>query len=121
VKTGIIVFAHGSRIAAANASVCAVAEALARRPGFPPVEAAFLELASPSLPEAADRLVERGVERLIIVPFFLTPGLHMERDLPQLVEQISNKHRDLQVSVTASLDGHPGLVEIVAERALNIE
>jgi len=31
---------------------------------------------------------ESGVERLIIIPFFLTVGLHLRRDLPKLLKDI---------------------------------
>ena len=113
---GIIVFAHGSRIEAANEAVRAAAGDLARSGGFPMVEAAFLELGRPTLEEAADSLVERGIERLVILPYFLTPGLHLERDLPLLVKNITNKYSGLDVVVTPSLDGHPGLVEVLSDR-----
>ena len=119
--TGIIVFAHGSRIEAANQAVCSAAADLARAGDCPIVEAAFLELGRPSLEEAADMLVARGVDRLVIIPYFLTPGTHLERDLPALVARISNKHSDIQIVVTASLDGHPGVVEILADRIRAIE
>ena len=114
--TGIIVFAHGSRIEAANEAVRSAAGDLARSGGFSHVEAAFLELGRPSLEEAANLLVERGIERLVILPYFLTPGMHLERDLPVLVNNITNKYNGLQVIVTPSLDGHPGLVEVLSDR-----
>jgi sirohydrochlorin ferrochelatase len=116
-STGIIVFAHGSRVEAANEAVRSAAEALARLGEHPLVEAAFLELAHPTLEEAADDLVARGVERIIVIPYFLTPGLHLERDLPSLAARISNKYSDIDITVTASLDGHAGLVEILSDRA----
>jgi sirohydrochlorin ferrochelatase len=121
VSTGIIVFAHGSRIEAANQAVRAAAAELARAGDCPIVEAAFLELGRPSLEEAADLLVARGVDRVVIVPYFLTPGTHLERDLPALVAHISKKYSSIQIIATASLDGHPGLVQILAERARAIE
>jgi sirohydrochlorin ferrochelatase len=117
VITGIIVFAHGSRIEPANQAVRSAAAELARAGEYPNVEAAFLELGRPSLEEAADLLVARGVERILIIPFFLTPGLHLERDMPALVERISKKNKNIQVLVSASLDGHPGLVRILTDRA----
>jgi sirohydrochlorin ferrochelatase len=81
------------------------------------VQAAFLELGTPGLEEAADILVTRGVDRIVVVPYFLTPGLHMERDLPPLVDNILKKHKDIEVLVAASLDGHPGLIQALADRA----
>ena len=119
--TGIIVFAHGSRIEAANQAVRAAAAELARAADCAMVEAAFLELGRPSLEEAADLLVARGVDRVVIIPYFLTPGTHLERDLPALVAGISKKNKNIQILVTASLDGHPGLVQILADRVRAIE
>ena len=119
--TGIIVFAHGSRIEAANQAVRVAAADLARAGAYPVVEAAFLELGRPGLEEAADLLVARFMERIVVIPYFLTPGLHLERDLPALIERISKKHKSLEIVVTASLDGHPGLVQILADRARTVE
>jgi sirohydrochlorin ferrochelatase len=121
VTTGIIVFAHGSRIEPANEAVRSVAADLARTGDLPIVEAAFLELGRPSLEEAADLLVARGVGRILILPYFLTPGLHLERDLPALVDRISKKNNTVMIQVAASLDGHPGLVDILADRARSVE
>ena len=116
-QTGIIVFAHGSRIESANEAVRTVAAELARTGPATRVEAAFLELGQPDLPTAASRLAEQGVERLVIVPYFLTLGLHMERDLPRIVERISVSLNGLDVRVAPPLDGHPGLLQILQDRA----
>ena len=79
---GIIVFAHGSRVESANQAVRNVAADLARVSGDR-VEAAFLELGQPDLPGAAARLVDAGADSITVVPYFLTLGMHMERDLPR--------------------------------------
>src|SRR4051794_8481009 len=115
---GIIVFAHGSRVASANEAVRLVAAELARAGEFQ-VEAAFLELGQPDLPGAAARLVEAGVDSITVIPYFLTLGLHMERDLPPLVETISNTYNGLPIAVTPPLDGHPALVQALLDRALS--
>jgi sirohydrochlorin cobaltochelatase len=103
-------------VESANEAVRSVAADLARRSGNPETLAAFLELGEPSLQGAADRLAAAGVARIVILPYFLTLGLHMERDLPGLVDQISKAHPGIEVSVTPPLDGHPALVEILADR-----
>jgi len=115
--TGYVVFAHGSRVESANEAVRAVAAELARIGGFPLMETAFLELGAPDLPGAVERLVAAGVDRVVIVPYFLTLGLHMERDLPALVRTISNQHNGLEIAVASPLDGHPGLVQALLDRA----
>ncbi len=115
-STGIIVFAHGSRVESANEAVRAVAAGLARAGGLLHVQAAFLELGRPDLEGAVASLAEERVERIIIVPYFLTLGLHMERDLPRLVSDISSKYNGLQIAVTPPLDGHPGLIDVLLDR-----
>jgi sirohydrochlorin ferrochelatase len=117
----LVVFAHGSRIESANVAVRDVAADLAQAGNFPLVEAAFLELGRPSLEEAVDRLYEQGVRRVLVVPYFLTPGRHLELDLPRLISDISHKYKDLYVSSVASLDGHPGLVQILLDRVMSAE
>ena len=112
---GVIIFAHGSRIEAANNAVRGVAEALARSTDSL-VIAAFLELGDPDLETAASRLVAQGVARLAIVPYFLTLGMHMERDLPRLADAIQLQHQGLDVRIAPPLDGHPALLQIVQDR-----
>jgi len=117
VTTGLLVFAHGSRVESANQAVRAVASELARAGGFAHVEAAFLELGQPDLPTAAAELIRRGAGRLIVLPYFLTPGLHMERDLAPLIARVSAAHPHVEVIAAPSLDGHPGLIQALLDRA----
>jgi sirohydrochlorin ferrochelatase len=115
-KTGIIVFGHGSSVATANESVRAVADQMARDGGYDLVEAAFLELASPDLAEAVDHLVNRGAERILVIPYFLTLGIHLQRDLPRIVEKLSGIHNGVEIRVAPPLDGHPALSRILLDR-----
>jgi sirohydrochlorin ferrochelatase len=114
---GFVVFAHGSRVESANEAVRTVAAEMARTGGFEHVEAAFLELGVPDLAGAVDRLVARGVTRIVILPYFLTLGLHMERDLPVLARNVAERHPGTEVSVAPPLDGHPALAAILVDRA----
>lgn len=115
-SAGIIVFAHGSRIEPANEAVRSAAAELARKGGFEHVEAAFLELGKPDLEGAVVGLAAKGVRQILVVPYFLTLGLHLERDLPRIAQDISNKYNELEITVAAPLEGHPGLVEVLLDR-----
>ena len=115
-KTGIVIFAHGSSIEPANDAVRKVAREVASRGGFELVEAAFLEGGQPDLSAAVAWLAERGAEQILVVPYFLTLGLHLQRDLPRLVNDVSARQH-IPVRVTGPLDGHPALTEALVERA----
>jgi len=115
--TGLVVFAHGSSVASANEGVMKVTERLAAEGGFSLVETAFLELAPPDLREAVARLAERGATRIVVIPYFLTLGIHLRRDLPRIVAELSSIHEGVRIDVTEPLDGHPSLVGVLLERA----
>ena len=114
---GYIVFAHGSRIEPANQAVRDAARRLASLGGYSHVEAAFLELGKPDLEGAVLHLASLGVRSILVIPYFLTLGLHLERDLPRIAHDIASKHKDLQIEVAPPLDGHPALVQILLDRA----
>src|ERR1700722_5365846 len=114
--TGFIGFAHGSRIESANQAVRDVAAQMAAS-GSHVVEAAFLELRQPDLTSATALLIARGAKRVVVIPYFLTLGTHMQRDLPRLAQEASRAHGDIEMQITATLDGHPALVEALPDRA----
>jgi len=121
VTTGIIIFAHGSRVESANQAVRSVAAQLARAGNYPHVEAAFLELGQPDLGGAVDRLEAAGVQRVLVIPYFLTLGIHLERDLPALLENAAAAHPGVEITATPPLDGHPALLTILLDRARNAD
>ena len=116
-KTGIVVFAHGSRVESANESVRLVAEAAAREGGFELVETAFLDCTRPDLGDAVASLAGRGASRILVIPFFLTLGTHLQRDLPQIVARLAAAHPGLEIRASAPLEGHPALSAVVVELA----
>jgi sirohydrochlorin ferrochelatase len=115
--TALVVFAHGSSVAAANEAVARVTERMAAEGGYELVETAYLEMAQPDLPAAVERVIERGATRVIVIPYFLTLGIHLRRDLPRIVEGIGSIHPGVRIDVTEPLDGHPSLVGILLDRA----
>ena len=114
--TAFIVFAHGSRVESANVAVRDVAGQMAAS-GQHIVEAAFLELGQPDLAGATERLIARGAMHIIVIPYFLTLGTHLHRDLPRLVEDVSRRYENIEMQITSPLDGHPALVEVLLDRA----
>lgn len=115
--TGYIVFAHGSSVESANDAVRSVAASLATKGGLAHVEPAFLECGKPDLLGAARQLIASGVTKAVVVPYFLTLGLHLKRDLPKLVEEVRAEYPTLEVAVTEPLDGHPAMVDALLDRA----
>jgi Uncharacterized conserved protein len=114
---GYIVFAHGSSVESANQAVRMVSSEMSRRGGFEHVETAFLEGGKPDLQGAVETLAARGVTHIVVIPYFLTLGLHLQRDLPRLVEQARRVNPAMIIEVTPPLDGHAALIEVLLDRA----
>ncbi len=110
-----MVFGHGSSVASANEAVRTVAADAARQGGWKAYETAFLE-ADPRLGDAVAKLASAGMTEILVLPYFLTLGIHLQRDLPKLVAALEHEHA-VSIRVTPPLDGHPELSRILVERA----
>ncbi len=83
---GLLLVAHGSHDPRAGVVAERVATAVASEVHGLVAVAAFIELASPSPEEALDRLQERGVDDLTVLPFLLSHAYHSKVDLPEVTE-----------------------------------
>jgi sirohydrochlorin ferrochelatase len=115
VLTGIVVFGHGSSVASANDAVRAVAANAARDGEWPLCETAFLEC-DPRLEDAVKNLAAAGAAEVLVLPYFLTLGIHLQRDLPKLVTDLAGRY-GIAIRVAPPLDGHPGLGKMLVDRA----
>lgn len=115
--TGYVIFAHGSSVESANEAVRLVAAEAAKAGNLDPCETAFLEGGRPGLSDAVAAVAARGASEVVVIPYFLTLGLHLQRDLPALVRAVERDVPGVVVRVTAPLDGHPALSAILVERA----
>ncbi len=85
------------------------------------VEHAFLQYVPPSLPDMVAHCVSKGAERVVIVPFFVQPGAHVAKDIPEAVEQLRRKYPRVIFSVTDHVGVHPLMTEIVKDLVANAQ
>jgi sirohydrochlorin ferrochelatase len=116
-KTAIILIAHGSREEEANADLRHLAEELTRAGEYELVRAAYLELASPTIEEAAATCVDQGAGRLILLPHFLSAGVHIKRDLASIRTRLAERFPEVDVRLADPIGRHPLLLEVLRQRA----
>lgn len=114
-EIGLLLIAHGSRNAEANQDLYHVARGLEQR-GYTIVEPSFLELAEPTIAEGGRRCVERGARRVILVPYFLSAGVHARRDLGEARAALAEQFPQVDFRLADPLGRHPLLLEVVADR-----
>lgn len=115
-KVGIILFAHGSVVEEANQGVHDLASQIGSSGRFHLVQAAFLDCAHPNLGEAITAAVDAGSTRIIVIPYFLTMGIHLRRDLPNLLAPEKGKHPHVVIDVGQSLEGHALMSDLILDR-----
>ena len=110
----IVLFAHGSRDPLWRAPMEAVAARIAQTDPGRPVACAYLELCTPTLPDAAAQLVAQGARQVTVVPMFLGTGKHAREDLPVLVEQLRASHPGVAFSVQQAIGEDPRMTALMA-------
>lgn len=115
-KTAILMMAHGSRIAEANDAAREVAVMVQEMTGFEIVEVSFRELHDPNIQQGIDTCVAQGAERILLMPYFLFMGAHVQHDLPEEIEMAQKRHPGLIMEMGGHLGAHRKLAEIEAER-----
>jgi sirohydrochlorin ferrochelatase len=113
----LLLIAHGSRRAEANADLEFVAAALRARGRYPVVGVSYLELAEPTIAAGGAACVEAGATGVVLVPYFLSPGVHVVEDLVEAREALAARFPAVRFQLAEPLGRHPLLVDVVEQRA----
>jgi len=119
-KEALLVVSHGSRRPQSNAEVVALSKKIKplTKQKFDLVEAAFLELADPLIPDGIKRCVEAGVDSVLILPYFLAAGRHVVEDIPGIVEQARQEHPGIEIRIMNHVGAATLMPDFLAEIAL---
>src|SRR5262249_4740829 len=116
-KTALLIIAHGSRQDEANAALAFVVDAMRRRNRYAVVEAAFLELPDPDIDGGVAKCVAAGAARVVLLPYFLSAGVHVQRDLTDARRRLAAQNPEVEFRLAEPLGRHPLLLDVVAQRA----
>lgn len=115
-KTGVILISHGSKLSSGNDGLFQVAEMLRAMNRWDMVEAAFLQLAEPGLEEVVKTTIERGVDRIVIVPLLLFKGNHVYKDIPEMIEREKVKYPEVEFIYANNIGADERIALIAADR-----
>lgn len=83
-KTGVVIIGHGSRVPESRGIYEEIARKTKEKSGLE-VRVGYMKHWRPTFTEAVRDFIEDGAKRLVIVPLFLLPGLHVKEDIPVLL------------------------------------
>lgn len=115
-KTGVIVLAHGSKVKSGNEGLFKVVEMLRAMGKWDMVDACFLQLAKPGLSEGVKNIVEKGAEKIVVMPLLLFSGNHVLKDIPDEIENEKRKYPEIQFFYARNLGADERIAQIAADR-----
>lgn len=117
-KTGMIVLGHGSRRREVGKAFEAMVERVAGLVPDAPVLPAFFSLGEPTLASQVGELVATGCTRITVMQYFLYNGVHIEQDIPAMIDELRVRYPEVEFVVLATLEGDPAMERLVADRLL---
>jgi precorrin-8X/cobalt-precorrin-8 methylmutase len=115
-KTGVIVLAHGSKVKSGNEGLFKVVEMLRAMGKWDMVDACFLQLAKPGLSEGVKNIVEKGAEKIVVMPLLLFSGNHVLKDIPDEIENEKSKYPEVEFFYARNLGADERIAQIAADR-----
>jgi len=112
----VLLIAHGSRRPEANADLLQLAEQVTKTGGYTIVEVSYLELTSPTIDEGGRECIRRGAQRVLMLPYFLSAGVHVVQDLETARQTLSKEFPHIEFRLCPPLGLHPLMVQIVLSR-----
>lgn len=107
---------HGSRDSDGNEEFFAFIERIRRQAPESPCELAFLELAAPTIEDGVDRCVERGAERIVVVPVILLAASHVKIEIPEYLDLSRAKHPGVEIVYGRNVGLHAQMLDMLAKR-----
>lgn len=122
---GILLVGHGSKKEYNKDLISKTAALIAERHPEYMVRSGFMEFSQPTIPEALDQFRTENIESLVVVPLFLARGVHIDEDIPGLLNLQNGqkkgtfklKSREIPLVYADPIGPNPLLADLMAENA----
>ncbi|MCK8825531.1 sirohydrochlorin chelatase [Fuchsiella alkaliacetigena] len=119
-KTGVIILGHGSKAEKSNREFLEFSQEVSESLEYEFGAGAFLQFADPRVDEVAAEAVEAGVEKIVIMPLFLFPGNHVQKDIPRAIDRLKEEYPEIEFVYANYVGGDDRLAAIVADRVKEV-
>ncbi|QDT07648.1 Sirohydrochlorin cobaltochelatase [Rubripirellula lacrimiformis] len=113
---GLLLIGHGTRDQTGTDQFFELGRILADRLGSVPVAVSLLEFQEPTIPQAFQELIDRGVQRVHVAPLLLFAAGHAKDDIPAIIRQCIGESPEVTTEQSRPLSRHPSIVELMVER-----
>lgn len=113
---GILLVGHGTRNELGTAQFFELATRLSEIVDPIPVEAALLEFQQPTIPQAWESLVSRGIEHIHVAPLLLFAAGHAKQDIPNIIAECRSRTPRVSFDQSRPISRHRSIIELVVQR-----
>ena len=113
---GVLVIAHGSRAKETEATLDSVLSMAKSKLPEIIMECAFMEFSDRTVEKGVSALAAKGVTEIKIVPYFLFMGVHLKRDIPEMVAGCAASYPDIKITMGEPLGVDERLANIIVDR-----
>ena len=117
-KTGILLISHGSPRDEANDAFSELTGRIAARLSSDNILPTFFSIKRPNIMDQVGKLAGQGIERIIMLPYFLGNGQHIRADIPAQLKQCNEKYPAIEMEFLPTLQGEPGVEDVLTERLM---
>jgi sirohydrochlorin ferrochelatase len=115
-RMAVLLIAHGSRRKEANDDLVKLADLIAARGEYDIVQVSYLEIAKPTILEGGRSCAERGARQVLMMPYFLSAGVHVVMDLEESRQLLAAEFPGIEFRLCPHLGLHPLMADIVLAR-----
>src|SRR4030042_1035035 len=121
-EIALVLIGHGSKLSHNRENLVKIAEILRKKSRFKTVEISFMVRNTPTIPEAIESIVKRGIKKIVLVPAFLAAGVHTTQEIPELIgvkdKESQLSARGIQVFYGEPIGADECVAVILEEKAL---
>ncbi|MBM7624414.1 sirohydrochlorin chelatase [Sporohalobacter salinus] len=114
-KTGVVILGHGSRAEEAKRVFNEIISMIKEKVNYEIVRGASMELAEPNLEQTIETIADK-VDKISIVPLFLFPGIHIQEDIPGLIDELREEYPEIEFEFGENIGADEKIADIMVDR-----
>lgn len=126
-QKGLLLVGHGSKLPHNKELVDSTAALIAAKNKGYIVKSGFMSMNEPSVEDSIQAFADEDIELLVVVPLFLAKGIHILKDIPEILGLDEGKKRgvitingrQLPLLYADPIGGDPLLAELMLKNAEN--
>ncbi len=115
---GLLLVAHGSRRKQSNEEIIKLTRQIEKIASkeFSMIDCAFLQYTGPVISEKLEHYVEKGVTDITVFPYFIAAGMHVVKDIPDMIEHFRKSNPQIRIRLTGHLGSFTEVANLIVKK-----